>query len=177
MTDLLQLSHNDFYHVHESNEYSYNPILLPQHKNKKLSLSGLLQRTPTLLGRRFSRLSPQKKAGLTVIISPEENKDGLHRTYTMTTTASSNTNDSHDDGLDTPPLSPMYHIQNTHINSDDVHPDIETAATTIDANAIRDYSGKGYSNFYVKLPNGDWMVRIRDGQRKIIATYKIDSSM
>jgi hypothetical protein len=35
----------------------------------------------------------------------------------------------------------------------------------------------GYSNFYMKLPNGNWMVRMRDNNRKIIGTYEIDGSM
>ncbi|KAI8055598.1 uncharacterized protein B0P05DRAFT_560654, partial [Gilbertella persicaria] len=42
----------------------------------------------------------------------------------------------------------------------------------------RHYDGQqGYSNFYIKLPNGNWMVRVRDSNRKIIDTYEIDGAM
>ncbi|KAI8093456.1 uncharacterized protein BX664DRAFT_329760 [Halteromyces radiatus] len=36
---------------------------------------------------------------------------------------------------------------------------------------------QGYSIFYLKLPNGNWMVRCRTADRKIIATYEVDGSM
>ncbi|KAI8328908.1 hypothetical protein BC941DRAFT_444057 [Chlamydoabsidia padenii] len=36
---------------------------------------------------------------------------------------------------------------------------------------------QGYSMFYLKLPNGNWMVRCRTADRKIIATYEVDGSM
>jgi hypothetical protein len=56
---------------------------------------------------------------------------------------------------------------------------LEMAVTTItdSHNPLLDYSGKGYSNFYMKLPNGNWMIRIRDANRKIIATFEMDGSM
>ncbi|KAI8358486.1 hypothetical protein EDC96DRAFT_576476 [Choanephora cucurbitarum] len=31
-----------------------------------------------------------------------------------------------------------------------------------------------YSNFYVKLPNGNWMVRYRSGNRKILGTDELE---
>ncbi len=67
-----------------------------------------------------------------------------------------------------------------------------TRQATISTNDSDDYSIKtptgesftadgiqslGYSNFYMKLPNGNWMVRMRDNNRKIIGTYEIDGSM
>jgi hypothetical protein len=33
-----------------------------------------------------------------------------------------------------------------------------------------------YSNFYVKLPDGRWMVRFRDGNRDILRTDVIDGN-
>ncbi|SAM02514.1 hypothetical protein [Absidia glauca] len=36
---------------------------------------------------------------------------------------------------------------------------------------------QGYSMFYLKLPNGNWMVRCRTADRRIIATYEVDGSM
>ncbi|KAI8369943.1 hypothetical protein BD560DRAFT_469292 [Blakeslea trispora] len=30
-----------------------------------------------------------------------------------------------------------------------------------------------YSNFYVKLPNGNWMIRYRSGNRKILGTDEL----
>ncbi|KAJ2960815.1 hypothetical protein NQZ79_g3883 [Umbelopsis isabellina] len=32
-----------------------------------------------------------------------------------------------------------------------------------------------YSNFYLKLPNGKWMLRYRTGERKILGTEEISS--
>ncbi|CAO3650146.1 unnamed protein product [Cunninghamella echinulata] len=34
-----------------------------------------------------------------------------------------------------------------------------------------------YSNFYLKLPNGKWLVKVRTRERKILGTYELDSSM
>ncbi|KAI8063773.1 hypothetical protein BC940DRAFT_306824, partial [Gongronella butleri] len=36
---------------------------------------------------------------------------------------------------------------------------------------------QGYSNFYLKLENGNYLVRVRNAQRKIIATYEVDGNM
>lgn len=34
-----------------------------------------------------------------------------------------------------------------------------------------------YSNFYMKLPNGNWMVRYRTRERKIINSYEIKGNL
>ncbi|KAI8369617.1 uncharacterized protein BYT42DRAFT_549273 [Radiomyces spectabilis] len=35
----------------------------------------------------------------------------------------------------------------------------------------------GYSIFYLRMPNGNWRVRVRTADRKIIHTYEIDGTM
>ncbi|KAI9308888.1 hypothetical protein BJ944DRAFT_259432 [Cunninghamella echinulata] len=34
-----------------------------------------------------------------------------------------------------------------------------------------------YSNFYLKLPNGKWLVKVRTRERKILGMYELDASM
>ncbi|KAL0135782.1 hypothetical protein V8B55DRAFT_1550293, partial [Mucor lusitanicus] len=94
-------------------------------------------------------------------------------------TGSSMTTD--EDGPETPTssTSPAYDAYQ-HRSSTVSSVDLETAITTPSdspVDPLMDYSGKGYSNFYIKLPNGNWMVRIRDGNRKIVGTYELDGSM
>ncbi|RUP51102.1 hypothetical protein BC936DRAFT_149859 [Jimgerdemannia flammicorona] len=36
------------------------------------------------------------------------------------------------------------------------------------------YSANGYSNFYLRLPNGKWMLRYRTGDREILGTEEVD---
>lgn len=55
--------------------------------------------------------------------------------------------------------------------------DEELLQTPQDHEEVKQPSSPGYSNFYIKLPNGKWMVRIRDANRKIINTYEVDCSM
>ncbi|ORX58872.1 hypothetical protein DM01DRAFT_1333490, partial [Hesseltinella vesiculosa] len=43
--------------------------------------------------------------------------------------------------------------------------------------SVYDHPEQGYSIFYLKLDNGKWLVRCRNAERKIIATYEVDGSM
>lgn len=126
--------------------------------SKRLSFSKLLRKKPTIMGRKLSIFSRQKKPELKLVIPMT-----LERKETNSTHASST-----DDELITTPTSESFSLSSTQL---------QTAVTTPSSKSLIDYSGQGYSNFYIKLPNGNWMVRIRDSQRKIVGTFEIDGSM
>ncbi|KAG2234190.1 hypothetical protein INT48_005990 [Thamnidium elegans] len=171
MTDTIVYSqqYNDFYHHDPENlQFTYHNLMLPsQEPKRRLSFSTLLQKRPSLMGRKLSIFRP-KKAQLKVMI-PMTVEGNLER---MDTSASNST-----DGEDCP-LTPTSSNASFYYNKPSSN-DLETALTTPTTNStpLMDYSGKGYSNFYIKLPNGNWMVRVRDGNRKIVGTYEIDGSM
>lgn len=161
MTETLmyQQQHNPSIHIQDEEDYTFNYYypngLLPQNKTKKLSFSQLLQKKSSILsiGRKMNVF---KKPDLQIVI-PSSSQ--LSRSSSC-----SSSNTSFEDGPSTP---------TSHMDS------LEMAVTKItdSHNPLLDYSGKGYSNFYIRLPNGNWMVRIRDANRKIIATFEIDGSM
>ncbi|CAO3663783.1 unnamed protein product [Rhizopus stolonifer] len=151
MTDTIQL-------YNQEAEEVYPTIFLntfQEKMNKRLSFSKLLQKTPSIMGRKLSLFSRPKKAELKLMIPMTlERKD-------------SNSTDSSDEELKTP-TNESFTYSTT---------ELETAVTTPSSKNMMDYSGQGYSNFYIKLPNGNWMVRVRDKNRKIIGTFEIDGSM
>ncbi|KAI8971834.1 hypothetical protein BDF20DRAFT_701276 [Mycotypha africana] len=63
------------------------------------------------------------------------------------------------------------------ISVEDLRAFITEFPASSNCSPLKDYSGKGYSNFYMKLPNGNWMVRVRDGNRKIVGTFEVDGYM
>ncbi|KAI9276161.1 hypothetical protein BY458DRAFT_506552, partial [Sporodiniella umbellata] len=153
MTDSLQ------FYQQETADPMYSTLFLntfQERVGKKLSFSGLL-RTPSVIGRKLSLLCP-KKPELTLMIP----NTLLRRKGTDSTDSSS------EEELKTP-ISDRFSEQQPVF-------ELETAITTPDANTL-DHSGQAYSNFYIKLPNGNWMVRVRDRNRKIIGTYEIDGAM
>ncbi|KAF1797955.1 hypothetical protein FB192DRAFT_1439607 [Mucor lusitanicus] len=161
-------------------QFSYHHLTLPQEKpQRRLSFSTLLQKRPSLMGRKVSIFGRQKKPELKLVI-PSTVKESTHLSRVNTSmTGSSMTTD--EDGPETPTssTSPAYDAYQ-HRSSTVSSVDLETAITTPSdspVDPLMDYSGKGYSNFYIKLPNGNWMVRIRDGNRKIVGTYELDGSM
>ncbi|KAG0166947.1 hypothetical protein DFQ28_007224 [Apophysomyces sp. BC1034] len=83
----------------------------------------------------------------------------LDRSDSLTTV---NTNST----IKTPPRSPMLAAK-----SMDDYSDEENETTEIP------YSANGYSIFYLKMPNGKWLLRVRTADRKIIATYEVDGCM
>jgi hypothetical protein len=176
MTEMYQQHYNTTFN--DQDQYTYHQLALPhqllQKPQRRLSFSSLLQKRPSLMGRKLSLFGRQKKPQLKVMIPSciqEQDTKDLERTNTTMTSSSITTDE--DDGPATPTssTSPSIIYQKTV--------DLETRVTSIDASSdlLKDYSGKGYSNFYIKLPNGNWMVRIRDGNRKIIGTFEINGSM
>ncbi|KAI8890033.1 hypothetical protein K501DRAFT_282039, partial [Backusella circina FSU 941] len=170
MTDLLhQYTPSEYY----QSEYSYHQLTLQTEKvQRRPSFSTLLQKRPSLMGRKLSLFGPKNKKKLNVIIP---SSSLLSRKVSDSSTGSEST--YNDDMPTTPPPLDMSH--STSYSSDNTVVDLEQALTTpsLDAGPMMDYSGKKYSNFYMRLPNGNWMVRIRDENRKIIGTYEIDGSM
>ncbi|KAG2214717.1 hypothetical protein INT46_000936 [Mucor plumbeus] len=161
-------------------QFSYHHLTLPQEKpQRRLSFSTLLQKRPSLMGRRISIFGRQKKPELKLVIpSTVKESNNLSRVDTSVTSSSMTTDE---DGPKTPTssTSPTYNYQDNR-SSTVSSVDLETAITTPSdspVDPLMDFSGKGYSNFYIKLPNGNWMVRIRDSNRKIVGTYEIDGSM
>lgn len=170
MTDSYLQQYNDFYHS-DTQQFTYHNLMLPttEKVQRRLSFSTLLQKRPSLMGRRLSIFSRQKKPQLKVMIPMVAEENNLER---MDTSASNSTDGEDGPLTPTTPTASLYYKQQVSLS------DLETALTTTTNSApIKDYSGKGYSNFYIKLPNGNWMVRVRDGNRKIVATYEIDGSM
>lgn len=154
MTDSIQ-----FYNQETDNIYPNIFLNTFQEKmNRKLSFSTLLQKRPTIMGRKISIFSRQKKPELKLMIPM-----ALERNDTISTDSSNS-----DDELIKTPTNGSFSLAST---------ELETAVTTPSSKNIMDYSGQGYSNFYIKLPNGNWMVRIRDSNRKIVGTFEIDGSM
>ncbi|KAI8375613.1 hypothetical protein EDC96DRAFT_495918 [Choanephora cucurbitarum] len=129
-------------------EFTYHPILLPEQQKAKRRISfSALLHRPSLMARKITLKKPQLK-----VIIPQQ----LRR---MNSTLSQSTTDDEEE-LKTP----------TH--------DLETIVTSASASHLMNLSHQeGYSNFYIKLPNGNWMVRVRDSHRKIIGTFEIDGSM
>jgi hypothetical protein len=174
MTEMYQQQYNTNFNDQE--QYSYHQLMLPhqllQKPQRRLSFSTLLQKRPSLMGRKVSIFGRQKKPQLKVMIpSCIKEQENLERMNTTMTSSSITTDE--DDGPATPTSSTSPSI----VYQKSV--DLETRVTSVDASSdlLKDYSGKGYSNFYIKLPNGNWMVRIRDGNRKIIGTFEINGSM
>ncbi|KAI8647620.1 hypothetical protein BD408DRAFT_408231 [Parasitella parasitica] len=173
MTEL----YSNFYN---NEQFSYHQLTLPQDKpQRRLSFSTLLQKRPSLMGRKVSIFGRQKKPVLKLVIpSTVQESSSLSRVNTAMTGSSMTTDE---DGPETPTSStaPTYKYQENRASTVS-SVDLETAITTpsdSSAGPLMDYSGKGYSNFYIKLPNGNWMVRIRDSNRKIVGTYEINGSM
>lgn len=131
------------------------------------------------MGRKVSIFGRQKKPELKLVI-PSTVKESTHLSRVDTSmTSSSITTDEDGPGTPTSGTSPTYDAYQ-HRSSTVSSVDLETAITTPSDSPVdppMDYSGKGYSNFYIKLPNGNWMVRIRDGNRKIVGTYELDGTM
>lgn len=175
-----QQQHNDFYHHDPENQlFSYHHLVLPTEEQKpqrRLSFSTLLQKRPSLMGRKLSIFSRQKKPQLKLMIPQVAEENGVHLER-MDTSASSST-----EGEDSPitPTGSLYYNNNKRsstTSSRSLEAAITTPTTDNNTAPLMDYTGKGYSNFYIKLPNGNWMVRVRDGNRKIVGTYEIDGSM
>ncbi|KAI9355769.1 hypothetical protein BD770DRAFT_390693 [Pilaira anomala] len=177
MTDTIVYSqqHHDFYqHDSETLKFTYHH-LIQEKQQRRLSFSSLLQKRPSLMGRKLSIFSRQKKPQLKLMIPMSVTKESeLER---MDTSASDSTTDDNDE--EEGPITPTSPTASLYFKQPVSSVDLETAITTPTTNntPLMDYSGKGYSNFYIKLPNGNWMVRVRDGNRKIVGTYEIDGSM
>lgn len=180
---LYSQQYNDtfYYHDTESQEFTFHNFILPstqeqQKPQRRLSFSTLLQKRPSIMGRKLSIFSRQKKPQLKVMIPlvAEEN-DKLERTDTSASNSTDGDGPVTPTSSTSPPSSLYYNNKRSSTISSD---DLETAITMPSTRThLMDYSGKGYSNFYIKLPNGNWMVRVRDGNRKIVGTYEIDGSM
>ncbi|KAG2209517.1 hypothetical protein INT47_008361 [Mucor saturninus] len=169
MTEIRQ-GYSDFYHT-DNQPFTFHNLMPTDKVQRRLSFSTLLQKRPSLMGRKLSIFSRQKKPQLKVMIPMVVAEDTqLER---MDTSASTSTDG---DGPLTPtsPTASLYYQQQQEVSPDDLQTALTTTTNTV---PLKDYSGKGYSNFYIKLPNGNWMVRVRDGNRKIVATYEIDGSM
>lgn len=169
MTEITQ-GYHDFYHT-DNQPFTFHNLIPTDKVQRRLSFSTLLQKRPSLMGRKLSIFSRQKKPQLKVMIPMVvEDSTQLER---MDTSASTSTDG---DGPLTPttPTASLYYKQQQDVSLDDLQSALTTTTNTV---PLKDYSGKGYSNFYIKLPNGNWMVRVRDGNRKIVATYEIDGSM
>ncbi|KAI8386812.1 hypothetical protein BD560DRAFT_382872 [Blakeslea trispora] len=138
----------DFYQEEEFNSYTYHHILMPDQQKAKRRLSfSALLHRPSLMGRKITLKKPQLK-----VIIPQQLKR-------MNSALSQSTTDDEEE-LKTPTS------------------DLETVVTSSSASHLMNLSNqKGYSNFYIKLPNGNWMVRVRDSNRKIIGTFEIDGAM
>jgi hypothetical protein len=62
---------------------------------------------------------------------------------------------------------------------------VSSASSTVSVSSMDDmpstpkqhhpHDSFAYSNFYLKLPNGKWMLRYRTGDRKILGTEEISS--
>jgi hypothetical protein len=142
--------------------------------DRQLSFTSKLQKRPSLsmMGRKLSVLLRNRNKSRLSIVTAD-----LQRMNSLTTAASSSTGSSYSDQEEYEPPS----CYSTPINSTTSYlsVDLETALTTPAKNPPPplDFSGKKYSNFYIKLSNGNWMVRIRDSNRKIVGSYEIDGSM
>lgn len=177
MTEMYKQHYNTTFNSQD--QYTYHQLALPhqllQKPQRRLSFSTLLQKRPSLMGRKVSIFGRQKKPQLKVMIpscvNEQEATKDLKRTDTMMTSSSITTDEDDEPSTPTSSTSPSIIYQESV--------DLETRVTSVDASSdlLKDYSGKGYSNFYIKLPNGNWMVRVRDGNRKIIGTFEIDGSM
>ncbi|CAO3622852.1 unnamed protein product [Mucor hiemalis] len=179
-TMLYSQQYNDFYHHDPENQlFSYHNLMLPTQDQKphhRLSFSKLLQKRPSLMGRKLSIFSRQKKPQLKLLI-PQAVEDNTTHLGRMDTSASNSTYGEDSPVTPTSATSSLYYSKRSStISSSDLETAI-TTPTTKNTAPLMDYSGKGYSNFYIKLPNGNWMVRVRDGNRKIVGTYEIDGSM
>lgn len=189
MTDTMiysqQYNDNFYYHDSDSEQFSsfHNFILPTQHTEKpqrRPSFSTLLQKKTSLMGRKLSIFSRQKKPQLKLMIPMTAQDNNTTQLERMDTSASNSTDG---DGPVTPtsstsPASSFFYNNDKRaftVSSQDLESAITTPNTA--SNTLMDYSGKGYSNFYIKLPNGNWMVRVRDGNRKIVGTFEIDGSM
>lgn len=170
MTDITASQYNDFYHT-DNGQFTFHNMMPTEKVQRRLSFSTLLQKRASLMmGRKLSIFTRQKKPQLKVMIPTiVQDNSLLERTDTSASTSTDG------DG----PLTPTTPTSSLYYNKQQVSlDDLETALTTTSNTVpLKDFSGKGYSNFYIKLPNGNWMVRVRDGNRKIVATYEINGSM
>ncbi|KAF7727597.1 hypothetical protein EC973_007358 [Apophysomyces ossiformis] len=74
-----------------------------------------------------------------------------------------------DSTIQTPPHSP-------NLGTDTMEDEDEEQVGWGDSMMIP-HSTNGYSIFYLKMPNGKWLMRVRTADRKIIATYEVDGCM
>ncbi|KAG2174546.1 hypothetical protein INT44_006809 [Umbelopsis vinacea] len=51
--------------------------------------------------------------------------------------------------------------------------DVSSEDSSVQSFKDESYDTFAYSNFYLKLPNGSWMLRYRTGDRKILGTEEI----
>ncbi|KAI7902701.1 uncharacterized protein BX663DRAFT_510194, partial [Cokeromyces recurvatus] len=187
--------HNLVIEQKPSRRLSFSALLLQKKRSRMgRSQSKLRQLLDGLYGKEQKAVYGGHKAELKVLIPFNVRKRssttvvvGLEKSYSFMTCSSTD----EEDNLKTPTIM-SSHSHDDDDNESDISEEslrsvnLETAVTipppltfnTLSKTTLTDYShDKGYSNFYIKLPNGNWMVRIRDTNRKIVGTYEIDGSM
>ncbi|KAI9485635.1 MAG: hypothetical protein EXX96DRAFT_545872 [Benjaminiella poitrasii] len=179
--------------------FAFQNLILQQKPTRRPSFSTLLlQKKRTIMGRSQSKLKQffndmtskeqlyyhSKKPELEVFIPFNDKRRlsmmGLERNDSLMTSSSTTVTDE-DEGPKTPTTSSMSSTDTPNeLRTVNLETAVTTppASTTLSTTTLTDYPhGRGYSNFYVKLPSGKWMVRIRDANRKIVGTFEIDGSM
>ncbi|KAI8881927.1 hypothetical protein K501DRAFT_187900 [Backusella circina FSU 941] len=179
MTSLLQQQQDNEPQQYTPSSYyntnfSYYHFLSTKSNINLSKKPSLLQKRPSLMrmSRKLSIFSNNRNKSQLSIVTPD-----LQRMDSLTTEASSSTESSYSNEEEY--YSPTSYATPINSTTSYLSVDLETVITTPAENTqpLFDFSGRKYSNFYVKLPNGNWMVRLRDSNRKIVGTYEINGSM